>query len=76
MEAGFYFPDLRAQLSDEIRRSPLSGPKMAQAGSKFAGPGPRCGLGAARAAREAGHRLNLPLGHRGNKRKNGPRHMS
>jgi hypothetical protein len=32
----------------------LTGPKAAQAGEGSAGPGPRCGLGAARAAREAG----------------------
>ena len=70
MEVGFCLLDLRTQSSDEIRWSPLSGPKTAQAGSNFVGLGPGCGLGA---AHEAGHRSDLPLGRRGNKRKNGPR---
>jgi hypothetical protein len=40
-------------LTAEIGRW-LTGPKAAQAGEGSAGPGPRCGLGAVRAVREAG----------------------
>ena len=53
--SAFCISDPRAQPSDEIRRSPITGLKMAQAGSQNPGPGPSCGLGAGSArVRELG----------------------